>query len=92
MLTRPELPAIQWVPALGEMRVNPWLYLGVPLAFVFANYFEWRIHRGPLHRPGWPRILYKRSPSSAAYMPGPATAPGLSKRPGGLTIRPFGPM
>jgi sterol desaturase/sphingolipid hydroxylase (fatty acid hydroxylase superfamily) len=35
-------------------------WLTAPLAFVFANYFEWRVHRGPLHRPGWPRILYKR--------------------------------
>jgi sterol desaturase/sphingolipid hydroxylase (fatty acid hydroxylase superfamily) len=37
-----------------------WTWLTVPVAFVFANYFEWRIHRGPLHRPGWPRLLYKR--------------------------------
>jgi hypothetical protein len=42
----------------GPLTWRTWLT--VPLAFVFANYFEWRIHRGPLHRPGWLRILYKR--------------------------------
>lgn len=45
-------------PASGPLTWRTWLT--VPLSFVFANYFEWRIHRGPLHRPGWPRILYKR--------------------------------
>jgi sterol desaturase/sphingolipid hydroxylase (fatty acid hydroxylase superfamily) len=44
--------------APGPLTWRTWVT--VPLAFVFANYFEWRIHRGPLHRPGWPRILYKR--------------------------------
>ena len=43
---------------LGSLTWRTWLT--APLAFLFANYFEWRVHRGPLHRPGWLRILYKR--------------------------------
>jgi hypothetical protein len=31
-----------------------------PIAFVFANYFEWRIHRGPLHHRTRAALLYKR--------------------------------
>jgi sterol desaturase/sphingolipid hydroxylase (fatty acid hydroxylase superfamily) len=31
-----------------------------PVAFVFANYFEWRLHRGPLHHRTRAAILYER--------------------------------
>jgi hypothetical protein len=31
-----------------------------PVAFLFANYFEWRFHRGPLHHRTRAAFLYKR--------------------------------
>ena len=40
--------------------VRPWEWLMVPVALVFANGMEWLIHRGPLHHPWTPRLLYGR--------------------------------
>jgi hypothetical protein len=40
--------------------VRPWEWLLVPAALVFANGFEWVVHRGPLHHPFFPRIVYNR--------------------------------
>ncbi len=38
-----------------------WEWLSVPAFFVFANVFEWWIHRGPMHHPTRGlRILYQR--------------------------------
>lgn len=40
-------------PTAGELAL-------VPAFFVFANLFEWWIHRGPMHHPTALRILYRR--------------------------------
>lgn len=40
--------------------VRWWEWLLVPAALVFANGFEWLIHRGPLHHPWPPRLPYNR--------------------------------
>lgn len=34
-----------------------WLFL--PVFFLVANFVEWSFHRGPMHRPLTPRLLYK---------------------------------
>lgn len=42
-------------------RPRPWEWLFVPGFFVFANAFEWWIHRGPMHHPTRGlRLLYQR--------------------------------
>jgi hypothetical protein len=51
---------ILWLALRGVSRPT-WLDLGfAPIAFVFANYFEWRLHRGPLHHRTRASILYER--------------------------------
>jgi len=35
-----------------------WHWLALPTFWVIANFFEWGIHRFPMHRPLQPRILY----------------------------------
>lgn len=36
-------------------------WLVIPLVFVFANWFEWRVHKHVLHRRRWPvQIIYDR--------------------------------
>jgi hypothetical protein len=40
--------------------VRPLEWLMIPAALVFANGFEWLVHRGPLHHPFPPRIAYNR--------------------------------
>ena len=40
--------------------VRPWEWLLVPAGLLFANTIEWFIHRGPLHHPTPPRMLYNR--------------------------------
>lgn len=35
-----------------------WVWLAVPAFWAVANLFEWAIHRYPMHRPMWPRVLY----------------------------------
>ncbi|MFQ5479280.1 MAG: sterol desaturase family protein [Candidatus Binatia bacterium] len=40
---------------------TPWYWLFVPPFFVFANWFEWWVHRGPMHHPTrFLRELYRR--------------------------------
>jgi hypothetical protein len=34
-------------------------WLLVPAFWVFANFFEWTVHRYPMHRPGFPRFMYR---------------------------------
>ena len=51
---------IVWL-ALRGVSHPTWLDLAfAPVAFVFANYVEWRIHRGPLHHPTRAAFLYRR--------------------------------
>jgi hypothetical protein len=51
---------IMGVAASFLREVRAWEWLLVPAALVFANGVEWVIHRGPLHHPAPPRILYNR--------------------------------
>jgi hypothetical protein len=40
-------------------RASPaWHWLALPTFWAIANFFEWGIHRFPMHRPLQPRILY----------------------------------
>jgi hypothetical protein len=34
-------------------------WLALPAVWVFANFFEWTVHRFPMHRPLVPRIMYR---------------------------------
>jgi hypothetical protein len=34
-------------------------WLALPAVWVFANFFEWTVHRFPMHRPLLPRIMYR---------------------------------
>lgn len=34
-------------------------WLALPAVWVFANFFEWTVHRFPMHRPLMPRIMYR---------------------------------
>jgi hypothetical protein len=36
-----------------------WAWLFLPLSWVFANFFEWTVHRYPMHRRLHPRIMYR---------------------------------
>ena len=38
-------------------RATGWLL--VPAFWVFANFFEWTVHRYPMHRPMFPRFMYR---------------------------------
>jgi hypothetical protein len=38
---------------------SPASWLLVPAFWVFANFFEWTVHRFPMHRPLTPRIMYR---------------------------------
>jgi hypothetical protein len=40
----------------ARARAIDWLLM--PVFFVVANFIEWAVHRYPMHRPLWPRILY----------------------------------
>lgn len=44
--------------ALGR-HASPWAWLALPAVWVFANFFEWTVHRFPMHRPLVPRIMYR---------------------------------
>lgn len=49
------------VVPLGFLRhVQPWQLCMVPISLVFANLVEYLVHKGPLHHPVTPRILYNR--------------------------------
>ena len=37
---------------------NAWAWLALPFFWVLANFFEWAIHRFPMHRPLRPRVIY----------------------------------
>jgi len=39
---------------------SAWHWACVPAFVVAANIVEWAFHRGPMHRPMWPPILYKK--------------------------------
>jgi hypothetical protein len=55
------LAALFMAAAAALLRgVRPLEWLMVPAALVFANGFEWVVHRGPLHHPFPPRIAYNR--------------------------------
>jgi hypothetical protein len=55
------LAALFMAGAAATLRgVRPLEWLVVPAALVFANGFEWVVHRGPLHHPFPPRIAYNR--------------------------------
>ena len=34
-------------------------WLCLPAFWVFANFFEWTVHRFPMHRPMFPRVMYR---------------------------------
>jgi hypothetical protein len=41
-------------------RPAPWrAWLLVPVFWIFADFFEWTVHRFPMHRPLTPRIMYR---------------------------------
>ncbi len=51
---------ILWLALRGLSRPTWWEVAFAPLAFLFANYFEWKIHKGPLHHRSRLAILYER--------------------------------
>jgi hypothetical protein len=51
---------ILWLAVRGVSHPTWKDLIFAPAAFVFANYFEWRIHRGPLHHRTRAAILYER--------------------------------
>lgn len=36
-----------------------WAWLLLPVFWAFANFFEWTVHRFPMHRPLQPRLMYR---------------------------------
>ena len=44
--------------AVGR-HADPRAWLLLPAFWVFANFFEWTVHRFPMHRPLYPRIMYR---------------------------------
>jgi hypothetical protein len=50
--------------AAGALRmhaVTPTEFAVVPLTFLLANAFEWRVHKNVLHRPLWPiQVIYRK--------------------------------
>jgi hypothetical protein len=44
--------------ALGR-HASAWAWLVLPAVWVFANFFEWTVHRFPMHRPLHPRLMYR---------------------------------
>ena len=52
--------AILWLALRGLSKPTWWDLAAAPVAFVFANYFEWRLHKGPLHHRTRFSILYDR--------------------------------
>jgi hypothetical protein len=41
------------------VRARPLDWALLPIFYVVANLIEWTVHRYPMHRPMWPRILYR---------------------------------
>jgi hypothetical protein len=52
--------AILWLALQGVSRLAWWEFATIPIAFLYANYFEWRLHKGPLHHRTRFSILYDR--------------------------------
>jgi hypothetical protein len=44
--------------AVGR-HASPWAWLLLPAFWLFANFFEWTVHRFPMHRPLSPRLMYR---------------------------------
>lgn len=44
--------------AVGS-QASPRAWLLLPAFWLFANFFEWTVHRFPMHRPMRPRIMYR---------------------------------
>jgi len=44
--------------AVGS-HASPRAWLLLPAFWLFANFFEWTVHRFPMHRPMRPRIMYR---------------------------------
>jgi hypothetical protein len=50
------------IGALGialAWRARPLDWVLMPIFFVVANFLEWTVHRYPMHRPMFPRFMYK---------------------------------
>lgn len=47
------------VAAVVARHASPRAWLLLPAFWVFANFFEWTVHRFPMHRPLHPRIMYR---------------------------------
>jgi hypothetical protein len=52
--------SILWLAWRGVSRPAWWDLVMVPVAFLYANYFEWTLHKGPLHHRTRFSILYDR--------------------------------
>jgi len=54
------LAGVVLVAAIAAARhASPRAWLLLPAFWVFANFFEWTVHRFPMHRPLQPRIMYR---------------------------------
>lgn len=47
------------VAAVVARNAPPTAWLLIPAFWVFANFFEWTVHRFPMHRPLVPRMMYR---------------------------------
>jgi hypothetical protein len=47
------------VAAVVARGARPAQWLLIPAFWVFANFFEWTVHRFPMHRPLVPRMMYR---------------------------------
>jgi sterol desaturase/sphingolipid hydroxylase (fatty acid hydroxylase superfamily) len=74
-----------WLAA--DATLLDWLLL--PVFFVFANLLEWAFHRGPMHRPLGPRILYKNHTLIHHRAFGPHDMPIEKSREMGLILMPW---
>jgi hypothetical protein len=45
--------------ALMAVHARPIDWLVAPAFFIFANFFEWTVHKYPMHHPMTPRIMYR---------------------------------
>jgi hypothetical protein len=58
-LTAAIATAIAALAATLASRARPLDWALMPIFFVVANFMEWAVHRYPMHRPMFPRIMYK---------------------------------
>ncbi len=76
--------------ALWLARDAAWYdWLLMPVFFVFANLLEWAFHRGPMHRPLTPRILYTNHSLIHHRAFGPDDMPINATRELGLILMPW---